>query len=212
MALPTLVSERLEVLRARGGRCLLGLCGAPGGGKSTLAAAIVAEAGPSARLVPMDGFHLAQAELDRLGRAARKGAPDTFDVWGYVALLRRLREPVPGETVYAPAFHREIEQPVAGEIAVPAEASLIVTEGNYLLLDGDWGQVRALLDEIWFIDTDPALRDAWLLARHMRYGRTRAEAEAWIAQTDEPNARRINDTRQRADRIIGWPIRETPTR
>ena len=205
MPLPATIAARVQALHTGGGRRLLGLCGAPGGGKSTLAEAIVAEIGPSAVLVPMDGFHLAQAELDRLGRAACKGAPDTFDAWGYVALLRRLRAPVAGETIYAPAFHREIEQPVAGEIAVPPEVTLVVTEGNYLLMDGPWAPARTLLDESWFIDTDPDLRGRWLLERHMRFGRTRAQAEAWIAQTDAPNAARIEATRDRADLVLPWP-------
>ena len=145
---------RLETLRARGTRCLLGLTGVPGAGKSTLAARLAAHAGASAIAVPMDGFHLANAELARLGRRERKGAPDTFDAAGYVALLRRLRDPVVGEVVYAPAFHREIEEAIAGEIAVPADVPLVITEGNYLLLNGPWAAVRPLLDEVWFVEGD----------------------------------------------------------
>jgi pantothenate kinase len=99
----------------------------------------------------MDGFHLAGAELDRLGRTDRKGDPETFDVAGYVALLRRLREP-DGETVYAPEFHRDVEESYAGAIAVPSDVPLVITEGNYLLLDqGPWSKVRELLDEAWFV-------------------------------------------------------------
>src|SRR5262245_1678528 len=104
---------RAAGLVSGGARRLLGVCGAPGAGKSTLAGALATALGRRAVVAPMDGFHLAQAELDRLGRADRKGAPDTFDAAGYVALLRRLRtatEPV----VYAPRFHREIEEPIAG--------------------------------------------------------------------------------------------------
>ena len=100
----------------------------------------------------MDGFHLAQEELVRLGRRDRMGAPDTFDAAGYVALLRRLRAGGE-EVVYAPAFRREIEEPIAGAIAVPPTVPLVVTEGNYLLLDGaGWTGVRALLDEAWYVD------------------------------------------------------------
>src|SRR3954467_3212309 len=141
------LTARARALAQQGGRRILGIAGPPGGGKSTVSRQVVAELGSSARLVPMDGFHLAQAELVRLGRRERMGAPDTFDALGYAALLRRLRdqtEPV----VYAPEFRREIEEPIAGAIAVPKEVPLIVTEGNYLLLsDGDWGAVRPLLDE-----------------------------------------------------------------
>ncbi|URX61859.1 nucleoside/nucleotide kinase family protein [Luteibacter anthropi] len=192
---------RIDGLLASGKpRILLGIVGSPGAGKSTLSAQLLAHLGGVAVNVPMDGFHLANAELARLGRAGRKGAPDTFDAWGYVALLRRLREPVLGETVYAPAFHREIEEPIAGEIAVPHDVRVVITEGNYLLFDdAPWRGVRDLLDETWWVDVDDDQRKAQLLERHMRYGRSREAALAWIEHTDEPNARRIQATAQHAD-------------
>src|SRR4051812_9561838 len=140
---------RARALAARGGRRILGIAGPPGGGKSTVARAVVAALGDAARLVPMDGFHLAQAELVRLGRRDRMGAPDTFDAAGYAALLRRLRSGEP--VVYAPEFRREIEEPIAGAIAVPREIPLVVTEGNYLLL---WPEIYPLLDETWYVETD----------------------------------------------------------
>src|SRR5438309_3286446 len=124
--------ERARALAASGRRRLLGLTGMPGAGKSTVAARLVEDLGDLAVLVPMDGFHLANDELIRLGRRDRKGAPDTFDAAGYVALLRRLREHAQ-EVVYAPEFRRQIEEPVAGAIPVPPDVPLIVTEGNYLL-------------------------------------------------------------------------------
>ncbi|MEX1828003.1 nucleoside/nucleotide kinase family protein [Luteibacter sp. CQ10] len=202
------VRERLDALLAKGGRRILGIAGLPGAGKSTLAAALLAELGDLAVGVPMDGFHLANAELRRLGRAARKGAPDTFDAAGYVALLRRLRSPMAGETVYAPAFHREIEEPIAGEVPIPAEAQLVITEGNYLLMeDGPWADIRGLLDETWFVEVDDAQRRTQLLERHMRYGRERQAALDWIEHTDEPNARRIAATAHHADfhvRLGAW--------
>ena len=195
---------RLDRLLARGGRRIVGVAGAPGSGKSTLAAAVAAEFGARVAVVPMDGFHLAQAELERLGRAARKGAPDTFDAAGYVALLRRLRA-CGEETVYAPAFRREIEEPVAGAIAVEAAVPLVVTEGNYLLFEGPWAPVRGLLDESWFLDTDETARDAWLLARHVSFGRSAEAARAWIDATDAPNARLIAQSAVRTDLRIRWP-------
>jgi pantothenate kinase len=169
-------------------------------------AALMAQAlGDKAQVVPMDGFHLAQTELQRLGRAQRKGAPDTFDAAGYAALLRRLRQQEPDEVVYAPDFRREIEEPVAGALPVFPRTPLVITEGNYLLLDEPaWRGVAAALDEVWYVEVDPALRRERLLARHQRFGRSRAEAQAWIANTDEPNARRIEATRDRAHRLVQW--------
>ncbi|MCP9943823.1 nucleoside/nucleotide kinase family protein [Streptomyces somaliensis] len=197
------LAARARRLAVPGGRRLLGLAGAPGAGKSTLAARLVDRLGGLAVLVPMDGFHLARAELDRLGRTDRKGAPDTFDAAGYVALLVRLRAAEPGITVYAPAFDRAVEEPVAGSVPVPPEVPLVVTEGNYLLHDDPaWSPVRALLDEVWYLETDDGLRTRRLVDRHVRYGRDRADAERRVRERDEANARLIAPGRARADLVV----------
>ncbi|MER5767227.1 nucleoside/nucleotide kinase family protein [Streptomyces sp. NPDC001985] len=195
--------ERAEALAAPGLRRVLGIAGAPGAGKSTLAEQLCAALGGRAVLVPMDGFHLAGATLERLGRAGRKGAPDTFDPDGYRALLTRLRAPVPGVTVWAPAFDRALEEPVAGSIAVPPEIPLVITEGNYLLHDeGPWARVRPLLDEAWFLELDPATRVDRLIDRHVRFGKERAYAEGWVRASDEPNARLVALGKHRADLVV----------
>lgn len=192
--------DRARGLIAPGRRSVLGLCGPPGAGKSTLAARLVAAIGEPAVVVPLDGFHLHDDELARLGRADRKGAPDTFDVAGYVAMLRRLRSE---DTVYAPVFDREREQSLAGAIPVLPEHRLVVTEGNYLLLDQPgWRDVRPLLDECWFVDLDDGMRLERLVDRHVRHGRTRAAAEEWVARSDEANARLVVPTRERADLVV----------
>ena len=155
--------------------------------------------------VPMDGFHLANRELARLGRRQRKGAPDTFDAAGFVNLLRRIKNQSSSDTVYAPEFRRDIEEPVAGAIAVLPDTPLVITEGNYLLLDDPhWVQVRAVVDEIWYLDVPDELRRERLLARHMRFGRSRAQALDWMESTDEPNALRIATTRQHAHLCVPW--------
>ncbi|MEU1603508.1 nucleoside/nucleotide kinase family protein [Micromonospora matsumotoense] len=193
---------RARSLAAAGPRQLLGIAGAPGAGKSTLAERIVAAVGPTARLVPMDGFHLAQAELVRLGRADRKGAVDTFDANGYVSLLRRLRRLEP-TAVYAPLFRRDLEEPVAGAVEVPPSVRLVVTEGNYLLLgDPPWDEVRQLLHEAWFLDLDAELRLRRLVARHLAYGRSPEAAQAWAYGSDEANAALVAGTADRADLVV----------
>ncbi|MFD8798728.1 nucleoside/nucleotide kinase family protein [Streptomyces atroolivaceus] len=197
------LTDRARGLAAAGGPRILGIAGAPGAGKSTLAARIVERLEGRAVLVPMDGFHLAGAELERLGRADRKGAPDTFDAAGYAALLRRLRHPEGPDPVYAPAFDRALEEPVAGSVCVPVDTPLVVTEGNYLLLDeGPWVPVRGLLDEVWFVDADPALRVSRLVDRHVRFGKPRPYAERWVAGSDERNARLVEPHRDRADLVV----------
>ncbi|MFE4052470.1 nucleoside/nucleotide kinase family protein [Streptomyces sp. YIM B13518] len=199
--------RRARALPRGGRRAILGIAGSPGAGKSTLAGELVRElngAGePWVAQVPMDGFHLADAELDRLGRRDRKGAPDTFDAAGYAALLRRLREETYDDVVYAPGFERVLEQPVAGALPVPPTARLVVTEGNYLLLDtGAWARVRPQLDEVWFCVLDEEERVRRLVARHEEFGRSHAEAVAWVLRTDERNAALVAATRERADLVV----------
>jgi pantothenate kinase len=183
-------------------RAMLGICGAPGAGKSTLAARLVETLGNQAVYVGMDGFHLAQVELTRLGRTERKGALDTFDGPGYVSLLRRLRHQG-REIVYAPEFRREIEEPIAGAIPVFPGTPLVVTEGNYLLVPQQpWGEVRELLDEVWFLQPGEDERHRRLIARHQAFGRDADEARDRALGSDERNAFVINATADRADLVL----------
>lgn len=196
---------RARALGDGGGRRILGITGAPGAGKSTLAEQLVEALSPDAVLVPMDGFHLADSVLRGLGRHDRKGAPDTFDVAGFVALLRRLRaadEPV----VYAPTFRRDLEEPIAGSIPVPAHVSLVVTEGNYLLVPGEigqpWGAVGELLDEAWYLEPVETTRLDRLVRRHLAFGRDLPAAQQRATGSDQRNAELIMATRSRADLVI----------
>lgn len=199
--------DRAAALGRGPGRAVLGIAGSPGAGKSTLVAAL--RAALTARLppaavahVPMDGFHLADSALAALGRLDAKGAPDTFDAGGYLALLRRLRADAE-EVIYAPTFERDLEQPLAGAIAVPRRARLVLTEGNYLLLDaGQWPAVRAELDEAWFCAPDPQRRLARLLARHVAFGKDEPHAAAWVRAVDGPNAALVEASAHRADLTV----------
>ncbi|GAA5163704.1 MULTISPECIES: nucleoside/nucleotide kinase family protein [Amycolatopsis] len=193
--------ERAEALVARGGRTVLGIVGAPASGKTTLAWGLANALGNRATVVGMDGFHLAQAELHRLGRTDRKGAPDTFDAHGYVNLLSRIKAGT--ELVYAPEFRREIEEPIAGAVPVAPEVRLVITEGNYLLLDEEpWSGVRPLLDEAWFLAPDEHDRIERLVTRHRRYGRSLVEARKRALGSDQRNADLIAPSAQRADLVL----------
>ena len=194
---------RAAGLAVPGERHLLGLCGPPGAGKSTLAARLVEALGDRAVYVGMDGFHLAQTELVRLGLAERKGAPDTFDAAGYVHLLARLRAHRTDEVVYAPEFRREIEEPVACAVPVPPATPLVITEGNYLLLpDPPWNKVRTLLDEVWFLAPEEDVRRQRLLDRHRAFGRSLDAARERTLGSDEANAQRVNPTADSSDLVL----------
>jgi pantothenate kinase len=199
---------RARGLAGAGARRLLGITGAPGAGKSTLALTVAAELGDAAALVGMDAFHLANSELERLGRRDRKGAIDTFDGAGYVALLERLRA-AGDELVYAPEFRREIEEAIAGAVPIGPEVSLIITEGNYLLVDTPpWSRVRPLLDEAWYCrPPSEDVRIERLIARHVAFGKEPGFARAWTLGTDQRNADLIATTVDRADLVVELPWR-----
>lgn len=195
------LASELRHLAQSTGRVVLGIAGAPGAGKSVLAQALLDELGDDGVLVGMDAYHLADAELARLGRAERKGAPDTFDTAGFVATLERIR--ARREAVYVPVFDRSIEAAIAGSVRVDPEVPIVVTEGNYLLLDrGGWQDVRPQLDVAWFVQPDERMRQRWLIARHERYGRSPEAARAWALGTDQRNAEVVAATADRADRIL----------
>jgi pantothenate kinase len=193
---------RARTLADRPGRTILGITGPPAAGKSTLAERLRQELGATAAYVPLDGFHLAHQLLVDNGTVERKGAPDTFDAAGYVALLRRLRDPAEG-TVYAPRFIRDIEDSVANAIAVPPDVPLVITEGNYLLLpSGPWAQVAGLLDEVWYIDLAEDTRLRRLIGRHMEFGRDSAEARDRATGSDQRNAVLVEASRDHASLVV----------
>lgn len=183
------------------GRRVLGIAGAPGSGKSTLAEALVGQLGKRARLLPMDGFHLANEELVRRGLADRKGAPNTFDIDGYVTTLQRVRQR--HVDVLAPRFDRALEAAIAGSIRIDTSANLVVTEGNYLLIDdGAWIAVAPLLDECWMIEIDDSVRLQRLVQRHQQFGRSPDAARAWVERVDEANTAVIRAAGTPPDLIV----------
>jgi pantothenate kinase len=197
-------------------RAILGIAGNPGAGKSTLVEVlmprIAAIKGDEwVAHVPMDGFHLADSQLDRLGNRDRKGAPDTFDALGYAHLLERIAQE-DTDPVYAPGFDRTLEQPLAGALVVLPSARLVITEGNYLLLeDPRWVRAREAMAAVWFVASEEALRVDRLVERHVRFGKSAQQARAWVAGTDQLNAELVSTTLPRADRVVvndsaGWTL------
>jgi pantothenate kinase len=210
-----LAREAVELV-GDGSRAILGIAGCPGAGKSTLVDLLVtriraAEGDDWVAQVPMDGFHLADAQLDRIGARGRKGAPDTFDAAGYAHLLERVKREV-DEPVYVPGFDRTLEQPLAAALVVLPSAHLVVTEGNYLLLEHPhWARARRAMDAVWFVASVESERIERLVARHVEFGKTAEEARAWVATTDQRNSELVAGTAGKADRVIvndaaGWRL------
>ncbi|SNR22900.1 nucleoside/nucleotide kinase family protein [Blastococcus mobilis] len=194
--------DRAAALARPGSRRILGITGAPGAGKSTLCAALLPSLGDQAALVGMDGFHHANVELRRLGRSDRKGAPDTFDVDGYVALLTRLRARSPGP-IYGPVFDRAHEEPIGSAVPVFPDVPLVITEGNYLLReDHGWSAVRACLDQLWYLDVPPEIREQRLIRRRESFGHERQAAEDWVRTVDGRNGRTVETSRSRAELVV----------
>lgn len=193
---------RAEAIVGEGQRQVLGLLGAPGSGKSTVADLIVEGLGAKAAIIEMDAFHLSDELLVTLGRRDRKGAPDTFDVDGYVEILRRLTEPGAGD-VYVPIFDRTLDTSVGSAQLVPADCELIITTGNYLLLDSEpWPRLRRFIDHAWFLEPDEDQRIDQLIARHVQYGKTPDEAREWVLRSDQRNAEMVQGSRDNANWVV----------
>ena len=216
MAIADLLARDAIALASDSARAVLGIAGSPGAGKSTLVEELLdriraIKGGDWVAHIPMDGFHLADAQLDRIGARARKGAPETFDAAGYAHLLERVRREMDAP-VYVPGFDRTLEQPLAAALVVLPSARLVVTEGNYLLLDDpQWERARRAMDAVWFVASEDTTRVERLVARHIEFGKSPQQARAWVATTDQPNSELVAATAGRADRVIvngaaGWGL------
>lgn len=194
-------------LVARPGRHVIAVAGAPGSGKSTLAErlhdALEAQAPGLSTILPMDGYHYDDAVLHQMGRRPWKGAPDTFDVGGLRNTLKRLRDPAEG-AVAVPVFDRGLEISRGSARIVPAEARLILAEGNYLLLDqAPWSDLAPMFDLTVFVDVpEPELRRR-LTRRWQGFGLSPDEIAFKLDENDLPNGRAIISGSRAADLVVG---------
>lgn len=202
-----MLAERARALAAGGGRVVIGIAGIPGSGKSTTATALVRRLsayGTPAAYLPMDGFHLPAAVLRERGLADRKGAPETFDVDGYVALLRQVRSGL-GTAQWAPDYDRDLHDVVPARQLIHPDARVVITEGNYLALpDGPWAAARPLLAELWGIEAPwEAVRER-LVDRRVATGRSHDDAVAWVDRVDAANAALVAPSIDLTDVVVAF--------
>jgi pantothenate kinase len=203
-----LARDAVSLALSRGrGRVILGLAGPPGAGKSTLAVAIVARACARqgvgwAAYLPMDGYHLSNAQLERLGLLGRKGAPATFDADGYAAMLARVAAD-DGRDIYVPDYDRTLHEPIAARHLIRKEARLVVTEGNYLAVDAPrWRNARRHIDCLWYLDAPDGLREERLVERQVAGGKDAQAARDWVQHSDRLNADLVKRSQGNADRTV----------
>ncbi|MBL4810947.1 MAG: sugar transporter [Rhodobacteraceae bacterium] len=186
------VADMVHDLRSRQGRILLAIAGAPASGKSTLAEELARRLNRQrchAVTVSMDGFHLDNRVLDACGLKRRKGAPETFDVYGFSHLIRRMHA---GEEVIAPSFDRARDIAIAGAQVVPADCPVVIIEGNYLLFDEPvWSDLAQLWDIAAWMDVPMEDIRARLIQRWLSQGLSRTAATRRAELNDIPNAQRI---------------------
>jgi pantothenate kinase len=195
--------ERASLLQESSTRYILGIVGKPGVGKSTFTDFLREHLSQELfAILPMDGFHMSNEELLELGRRDRKGAPDTFDVRNFTQTLAAIKVS-DGADIKFPVFKREIEASIPDAGLIPAQAKLVIVEGNYLLHDqSGWEQVGSFLDEAWYLHVDDELRMQRLIARHIAFGKSPEDAKDWSEGTDEVNARVIDKSESKADFVV----------
>ena len=204
LELLTLLEKSFESVKPN--RFILGLTGAPAAGKSTLAENLCTRWNDkhqnTAIIVPMDGYHLSNEQLKEAGTLHLKGVPKTFDAVGFVNKIRKIKNE-PNKIHYCPLFDRSIEASIQDEIRVLPTHTMIIVEGNYLLLESEpWASLREHFDEVWFIEADAEALAQRLLERHQSAGKNTQEAQEKMNSTDLPNAELIGNTRSRATRIV----------
>ncbi|WP_419910930.1 nucleoside triphosphate hydrolase [Hoeflea sp.] len=199
--------DLLETVLAAAGeseRVIVAIAGPPGAGKSTLSSGLdrqLKSAGESASVVPMDGFHLDNETLDRMGLRHRKGAPETFDAIGFVDLVQKLKRNTGDVSV--PQFDRANDRVRGDGVVVKRNCRFVLVEGNYLLLEEEpWHRLEPFFDLTVFLSAPIAELRERLVARWLDLGYERAAAEEKAGGNDIPNAERVLSNSRAADVVV----------
>ncbi|WP_312806794.1 nucleoside triphosphate hydrolase [Agrobacterium cavarae] len=208
---PTLAALTDDVLvraeKSNSRRSIIAIAGPPGAGKSTLADALrdsLIARGETAEVLPMDGFHMDNGILESRGLIARKGAPETFDVRGFIDIVKAVRQC--NEEVLVPVFDRSREIAIASARAVSADTRFILAEGNYLLLDeAPWNRLKDSFDLTIFVGPSYPVLEQRLRDRWIGYGLNEQAIHAKLYENDLPNGKRVVEHSRPADiRLDTW--------
>ncbi|MBI1337064.1 MAG: nucleoside/nucleotide kinase family protein [Phycisphaera sp.] len=208
LALELIERSKYDILH----RYIVGIAGIPGAGKTTLAhrlyAHIVGRDTELCRVVSMDGFHFTNHRLEMEGLTPYKGAPQTFDAHAYTGFLYALHDAT--RTFHAPIYDRNTHDPVIGldkDCTIGPRCRIIITEGNYLLLDQEpWSDLEEILHECWLLETPEETAKKRLIARHIAGGRTQHSAEEHYANVDAQNTRLVESQMREPDLRLRWPM------
>lgn len=174
----------------------IGLAGAPGSGKSTVAEMVQQRLPEMITVIPMDGYHYYRSELDDMDDPqeahARRGAPFTFNARRFVDELRAAKERGAG---LFPSFNHSVGDPVENDIELQTGKQVVIIEGNYLLLESPpWASLKHhILDETWFLDVPLDVCCSRVEKRHIDNGLTREEAQRRVTLNDGPNAQLVRE-------------------
>lgn len=195
------LAEQILSERHPGQRNLLGLAGPPAAGKSWLAEHLVenlARRGHSACVLPMDGFHLDNSILEARGLLSRKGSPATFDVLGFIELVKRAKQTT-GD-LFIPIFDRHLDRSINAGALIPQGTQFVIVEGNYLFLDEHpWNQIFELFDQRVALTADFETLRTRLIQRWLDHGHTQLEATERAMANDIPNAKTVLENSRTPD-------------
>lgn len=187
------ILENIRSLKPKENRVLIAIAGPPGSGKSTVGKLLTDLMNKNlmkTSLVPMDGFHLDNETLEKSNLLERKGAPETFDIGGFLSLIKELRSK---NDIKVPLFDRSADKVIKDGQIISREQDYLVIEGNYLLLDRElWRDLSKYWDYKIFIKIEQTVLKSRLIERWLGENLTYSEAEARVVNNDLINANLVN--------------------